>query len=58
MTGRHLEDFAAGPTFGSGRLRAEPARVKTFAAAFDLYEAGSLRLGASTDPLRARTGAA
>src|SRR3989475_6143070 len=35
MTGRYLEDFAAGQTFGSGRLRVEKARIKTFAAEFD-----------------------
>ncbi len=35
MTGRYLEDFAVGQTFGSGRLRVEKARIKTFAAEFD-----------------------
>jgi acyl dehydratase len=35
MTGRYLEDFAVGQTFGSGRLRVEKERVKTFAAEFD-----------------------
>ena len=35
MTERYLEDFAAGQTFGSGRLRVEKERIKTFAAEFD-----------------------
>src|SRR5256714_13947184 len=35
MTGRYLEDFAVGQTFGSGRLRVEKERIKTFAAEFD-----------------------
>ena len=32
MTERYLEDFAVGQTFGSGRLRVEKERIKTFAA--------------------------
>ena len=32
---RFLEDFAAGQTFGSGRVRVEPDRLKRFAAEFD-----------------------
>ncbi len=32
---RYLEDFAAGQTFGSGRLKVDAARVKSFAAEFD-----------------------
>lgn len=36
MTERYLEDFAVGQTFvGSGRIRIEQERVKTFAAEFD-----------------------
>src|SRR5258708_40260604 len=35
MTGRYLEDFAVGQIFGSGRLRVERERIKTFAAEFD-----------------------
>lgn len=36
MTERYLEDFAVGQTFvGSGRIRIEKERVKTFAAEFD-----------------------
>lgn len=35
MTERYLEDFAAGQTFGSGRLRVDKERIKTFAAEFD-----------------------
>ncbi len=35
MTVRYLEDFAIGQTFGSGRLRVDAARIKTFAAEFD-----------------------
>jgi len=35
MTERYLEDFAVGQTFGSGRLRVDKARIKTFAAEFD-----------------------
>src|SRR5438093_13045901 len=35
MTGRYLEDFAVGQIFGSGRLRVEKERIKTFAAEFD-----------------------
>jgi acyl dehydratase len=35
MTQRYLEDFAIGQTFGSGRLRVEEARIKSFAAEFD-----------------------
>jgi acyl dehydratase len=32
---RYLEDFEPGQKFGSGRLRVEPARIKSFAAEFD-----------------------
>lgn len=32
---RYLEDFAAGQTFESGRLRVERDRIKSFAAEFD-----------------------
>lgn len=35
MTERYLEDFAAAQTFGSGRLRVDAGRIKTFAAEFD-----------------------
>ena len=35
MTMRYLEDFAAGQKFGSGRLRVEKERIKSFAAEFD-----------------------
>src|SRR5947209_6193673 len=35
MTKRYLEDFAAGQTFGSGRVRVDAERIKTFAAEFD-----------------------
>jgi acyl dehydratase len=35
MTVRYLEDFAVGQTFGSGRLRVEKERIKSFAAEFD-----------------------
>src|SRR5260221_6299618 len=35
MSGLYLEDFAVGQTFGSGRLRVEKERIKTFAAEFD-----------------------
>ncbi len=35
MIGRYLEDFTVGQTFGSGRLRVEKERIKTFAAEFD-----------------------
>src|SRR3977135_2103845 len=35
MNGLYLEDFAVGQTFGSGRLRVEKERIKTFAAEFD-----------------------
>lgn len=35
MSERYLEDFAVGQTFGSGRLRVEWERIKTFAAEFD-----------------------
>ena len=32
---RYLEDFAVGQKFGSGRLRVEEGRIKSFAAEFD-----------------------
>jgi acyl dehydratase len=32
---QYLEDFAEGQTFGSGTLRVDPERIKTFAAEFD-----------------------
>jgi acyl dehydratase len=32
---RYLEDFEPGQKFASGRLRVEPARIKSFAADFD-----------------------
>ena len=32
---RYLEDFAAGQKFGSGTLKVEEARIKSFAAEFD-----------------------
>ena len=35
MAGRYLEDFAAGQIFGSGRVRVEAERIKSFAAEFD-----------------------
>ena len=35
MSARYLEDFAAGQTYGSGRLTVEEDRIKTFAAEFD-----------------------
>jgi acyl dehydratase len=35
MTEQYLEDFTVGQTFGSGRLRVDAARIKTFAAEFD-----------------------
>ena len=35
MTERYLEDFAAGQIYGSGKLKVEEQRIKTFAAEFD-----------------------
>ena len=35
MSERYLEDFAVGQTFGSGRLRIEEERIRSFAAEFD-----------------------
>ncbi|MGQ0579252.1 MAG: MaoC family dehydratase [Betaproteobacteria bacterium] len=35
MSERYLEDFEAGQTFGSGRVRIEAERIKRFAAEFD-----------------------
>ena len=35
MTGKYLEDFAAGQSYRSGRLRVDEERVKSFAAEFD-----------------------
>jgi acyl dehydratase len=35
MSERYLEDFAAGQKYGSGRLRVERERIKSFAAEFD-----------------------
>lgn len=35
MTKRHFEDFAVGQTFGSGRVRVDKERIKSFAAEFD-----------------------
>ena len=35
MTKHYLEDFAPGQTFGSGRLRVDAERIKSFAAEFD-----------------------
>jgi acyl dehydratase len=35
MTGRYLEDFSVGQTYGSGRLRVEEERIKSFATEFD-----------------------
>ena len=35
MTERYLEDFAVGQTYGSGRLRVDADRVKSFATEFD-----------------------
>jgi acyl dehydratase len=35
MTERHLEDYAVGQTFGSGRIRIDTEQIKTFAAEFD-----------------------
>ena len=35
MSGRYLEDFAVGQTFGSGRLRIDAERAKAFAEEFD-----------------------
>jgi acyl dehydratase len=46
MSGRYLEDFAVGQTFGSGRLRIDKEQIFAFAAEFDpqpfhLDEAGA-----------------
>ena len=35
MTPRYLEDFAVGQTYGSGRIRIEGDRIKSFADEFD-----------------------
>lgn len=35
MAVKYLEDFAAGQTFGSGKLRMEKEQIKSFAASFD-----------------------
>ena len=35
MTGRYLEDYAVGQTFGSGKLRLDDEQIKRFAADFD-----------------------
>src|SRR3979490_332584 len=35
MTERYLEDFAVGQSFGSGRMRVDEDRIKSFAAEFD-----------------------
>jgi acyl dehydratase len=35
LSKRYLEDFAVGQTFGSGRLRVDKERIKSFAAEFD-----------------------
>jgi acyl dehydratase len=35
MTGRYLDDFAVGQTFGSGRLVVEKERIVSFAREFD-----------------------
>ena len=35
MTTQYLEDFAAGQTFGSGRMRIDKERIKSFAGEFD-----------------------
>ena len=35
LSGRYLEDFAVGQTFGSGRLRIDKERTLAFAAEFD-----------------------
>jgi acyl dehydratase len=35
MRERYLEDFAVGQIFGSGRLRIDAERIKSFAAEFD-----------------------
>ena len=35
MSERYLEDFVVGQKFGSGRLRIDEARIKSFAAEFD-----------------------
>ena len=35
MTERYLEDFRAGQTFGSPRIRIGAERIKSFAAEFD-----------------------
>jgi acyl dehydratase len=35
LSGRYLEDFAVGQTFGSGRLRIDKERARAFAAEFD-----------------------
>jgi acyl dehydratase len=34
-TGRYLEDFTVGQTFGSGRLKVDTEQIKRFAAEFD-----------------------
>jgi len=54
MTEHYLEDFAVGQTYGSGRLRIDKERIKTFAAEFDPqpggFLAGPRRLRRFPDP--------
>ncbi len=35
MTSRYLEDYAVGQVFGSGRVRVEEERIRSFATEFD-----------------------
>jgi acyl dehydratase len=35
MTGRYLDDYAVGQTFGSGKLRVDKQQIKAFATDFD-----------------------
>jgi acyl dehydratase len=35
MSGRYLDDYSVGQKFGSGRLRVDTERIKTFASEFD-----------------------
>ena len=35
MSDRYLEDFAVGQKFGSGRLRIDEERIKSFAREFE-----------------------
>jgi acyl dehydratase len=63
LSGRYLDDFAVGQTFGSGRVRIDKEQIFAFAAEFDpqpfhLDEAAAHKILSMRYAIRVRMGEA